>query len=246
MQKGSILRWDITSCTACWFILRLARILRARGCWLSHLWRELFPTSKRFAVRRRLLKVLLTRALRWFIELPTAKGGLGYTPEDIVTLPRERLKIHPPAVTQDASLFSHGVEWDGVIHAIDPCTADKVVYLLEAALKTEHINGMPDRVERTRRFLELCAANQLPGKGAFPAQRAFCSAWLAPFGGAMPDRIVGCVGAHGFTGEMVDDRNQYICLQPDGTGYAAAWQGRTTHIEPATAIETADPDLDDE
>lgn len=93
--------------------------------------------------------------------------------------------------------YDRGVEWDGVLYIPER----NHLYLVEANgnLINADINGMPPRIERTLKFIEMCAAGRLPPADATYHQKQLCRAWADM---ATAEQVFGVVGAPGFTTEM--------------------------------------------
>jgi hypothetical protein len=80
--------------------------------------------------------------------------------------------------------------------------AVKHLYLVEAKsnLENKHITGMPNRIQRTLQFMQLCAAGRLPPSSASHYEMALCSEWAML---AAAEQVFGVAGAPGFNSDML-------------------------------------------
>lgn len=131
---------------------------------------------------------------------------------DVGELPRIYCKIPPVP-----DWFQGGLEWDGVLFVPEEGDCGSQLYLIEAksALESAHVTMMPERMERTVKFLQLCgqqdflkaATQHLLGdkptrKSRLDAQHyaALCNAWEQY---SSVTAVYGVIGGTGFTQAML-------------------------------------------
>ena len=120
-------------------------------------------------------------------------------PDNLVSdLSRAHLEIFdvPPS-------FPRGVEWDGALCAVAG-DGRRTLYLIEA--KTSIVSGditdMPERLERTAKFMELLSDPSWPPKGSTRGVLQRCDAWRK-FVLDVRSPPIGVIGGHDFTDVML-------------------------------------------
>lgn len=96
---------------------------------------------------------IITSALQLYLEKE------GYTIVDSII---DKSKRTIPQMGVD---FVRGVEWDGVLYCVNQNTDDDpILFLIEAKTNADEngITSMPERIKRTKNFIQLCGNDTLP------------------------------------------------------------------------------------